>query len=177
MLQILSQLRDCFPPAFQQSAVSIMAAEYRRYDAEFKRSVLSEYLPGVKGAGFAALAKRFHVKGGAMLVRSWWIAQKRNESLTKRTRPHRAGKLSPAEIGAYIREFVTAKNQSKVAVDYGDVQAHVKKKTGKDISLRTIQRLGRQKANLTWKQTSRSLISEGQFTLLSFGSDARRRGV
>ena len=76
-----------------------------KYSAAFKERVVREYQPGVRGQGFAALAKRFKVENLVLapkLVQSWW----RKWNAGGRT-------LEALESGAGRRSILTENEKQK----------------------------------------------------------------
>ena len=69
--------------------------------------------------------------------------------------------LTQREKDRYILDFVAHKNANGEAVDYKDVQKNVVKHTKKDVSERTVSRIGKEELNLSWKKTTRTLVSDG----------------
>lgn len=145
-----------------------MAATYDHHTPEFKQRVLAHYEPGVRGSGFAALAKRFDLSC-PRLVRDWWNKYDGTKrSLAKATTPNRKRKLTAEESEKHIKKFVIKKNKAGESVDYGAVQREVKRGTGKDVHVRTLRRYGQEDHGLSFKKTTRKLHAEGtnQATLL-----------
>lgn len=140
-----------------------MTTNYRDHTVDFKLRVISEYQPGVRGHGFAAVAERFGVEHKSVVRK--WVSQYNGtkESLTKQTRPNNKRKMTLEESEEHINKFVAKKNKAGEAVDYGMVKKEVKEQLDKDVSLRTLQRYGHEDHGLTYKRTTRQLIAEGEF--------------
>jgi transposase-like protein len=134
--------------------------KYEQYTPEFKQRVLSQYQPGIRGSGIRAVAKQFNIKDHKVIAH--WLKKwdGTSESLNKGTHPNRKWKLTE-ENDKYVRDFVLKKNKKHEHVDYKMVSEAVKKGTGKEVSLRTIQRYGQKDYNFSSKQTSRKLTIEG----------------
>lgn len=139
-----------------------MAAVNEHYDAPFKQRVLEEYKPGVRGCGFEALAARFKVKN-AQSISDWhrvWDGSV--ESLERKKGSGRKRKLTDKESKAHIKDFVDNANREGKVVTYADVHTEVKEKTGKDVSLSTVRRIGRKDHGLSFKSTTRKYDIEGR---------------
>jgi hypothetical protein len=139
-----------------------------KYPATFKELVLREYQPGVRGHGFAALAKRFKVGksgDGAKLVRLWW--KKWNAGgrtlAALEVVTGRRSILSETEKQKHILKFVMHKNLIGEAVDYPEVHENVITKTKKEISLRQVKDIGKNELDITWKQTTLVTPADGKF--------------
>ena len=74
--------------------------------------------------------------------------------------------LTEKEKERYILDFVSHKNARGEAVDYPDVHANVVKCTEKDISIRSVQRIGKEEMGISWKQTTQSLVTDGMNSIL-----------
>jgi transposase-like protein len=133
-----------------------------KYPNAFKERVVREYKKGERGKGFAALSKRFKVPKS--VIQDWWkqwVAGGRTiEAFEDRAGGDRRSLLTEREKERYIVDFVSLKNHKGEAVDYTDVHQNVVKKTKKEVSLPTVQRLGKEECNLTWKCTTQTLESE-----------------
>lgn len=137
-----------------------MATVERLYTAAFKAHVLSFYKRGARGCGARAIASRFGLPD-AKLVQRW--ARERDErggSLERKVGSGRKRKLTDEESTEHIKDFVVKKNKAGISVSYKEVAEEVKSKTGKDVSARTVRRLGREDHKLTDKFTTRKLAIE-----------------
>jgi transposase len=140
--------------------------KYAEVSIDQKQVILEEYQPGVRGKGFRALAKRYSINGGHTTIRKWyrkWDGTK--ESLQKASG---GGSIlteneKKKEILGYIR-----KRARKDAVSYQEVRVNVETKTGKNIKLRTVQKIGK-KLQVISKNTKRKTPIEGKvFSSISF---------
>jgi transposase-like protein len=135
--------------------------EYDNFTAEEKHNILSHYIPGQKGSGSVAVAKQFGIKDHSIIL--YWYKQWDGtpESLEKKTHSNRKRKLTEEESNKYVRDVMVKKHRQRVAVSYPEVVEAVKRGTGKEVQLRTIQRYGHDDYGFTSKQTSRKLEEEG----------------
>jgi transposase len=135
--------------------------KYKEVSCDQKQEILQEYQPKVRGKGFKSLAKTFKVKGGACAIRRWykkWDGTK--ESLEKDSGGDRRSILSEKEKKTLISGFIN-KKAKKDAADYREVHENVESKTGKKISVKSVQRLGKELGS-TSKRTKRKTPYEGQ---------------
>ena len=124
-------------------------------------NILLEYKPGVWGSGFLALSKKYQVQGGSKLISEWYKKWDGTESsLRKQSGGDVRSILTPKEKKLHIRNFVTKKSKVEAAI-YPEVKKNVEKKTGKDISLRSVQEIG-QAMRISSKKRKRVLQSQGQ---------------
>lgn len=90
----------------------------REFTPHQKHSILSHYCAGVRGAGFDALARRFAVKGGGSLIRSWYAAWDGTPaSLQHKGGAGRPRILSRAEVSRHVRVPLLAANRAHVAAE------------------------------------------------------------
>ena len=157
----------CFQVGGAQSSNIIMATQYDRHSADFKEHVLLEYHANTRGSGYAALAKRFRL-ADPKIIRYWMKKYDgTTESLEKKTKPNRKRKLTEEESEKHVHQFVIKRNRAHKHVDYDDVQEEVKKRTGKEVAVRTLRRYGYEDYGITEKQTTRKLVSECIFFFTS----------
>ena len=134
-----------------------------KYSKAYKERVVREYQRGVRGKGFNALEKRFLIR--KPLIKKWWrnwtAAGKSIEAFDPEAGGDRRSILTQREKERYILDFVEHKNAKGEPVDYKDVHANVVKCSKKDVSERTVQEIGKEELNLSWKKTSRTLVSDG----------------
>lgn len=65
-------------------------------------------------------------------------------------RPHI---LTPTQIQRYISAPILAANREHRAINYSTLLRQIREKTGKSISLRTLQRIGKEQLEIKWKHT------------------------
>jgi transposase len=117
------------------------------YTPDFKQHVLEHYRAGVAGSGFAALAARFAVPGGASTVRGWhshWDGSV--SSLQRRPGGGRPRILSEQQVQRHIVEPIRRRNRQHKAVHYQPIRAQLIAATGKQPSARTVRRYGHDEA-------------------------------
>lgn len=134
-----------------------------KYSPAYKERVVREYQKGVRGRGFAALSKRFKIPKS--VIEDWWKkwiqAGQTIEAFAEEVGGDRKSVLTEKEKERYILDFVSHKNAKGEAVDYPDVHAYVVNCTQKDISIRSVQRIGKEEMGISWKQTTQSLVTDG----------------
>jgi transposase len=136
------------------------------YTPEFKQLVLQHYSKGVAGSGFAAIAARFAVPGGATTVRSWhsrWDGSV--ASLQRKAGSGRPRILSDAEVKRHIVEPIRRSNRQRKPVHYQPVRARLIADTGKQPSERTVRRYGHDAA-VKNQRTKKRTAKERQYTRL-----------
>ena len=138
-----------------------------KYPKTFKERVVREYRKGVRGHGFDALSKRFTVP--KMVIKKWWrmwtAAGRCLSAFDEEVGGDRRSLLTEREKQRYILDFVSHQNTKRKAVDYKDVHANVIKKTKKEVALRTVQEIGKEELGISWKKTTKTLVSDGTFAL------------
>jgi transposase-like protein len=140
-----------------------------KYPKTFKERVVREYKKGVRGHGFDALSKRFLIQ--KMVIKKWWrkwnSAGRSIAAFEEEAGGDRRSILTEREKERYILDFVSHQNAIRKAVDYNDVHANVIKKTKKEVSLRTIQEIGKEELDISWKKTTQTLVSDGMYCVNS----------
>ena len=126
--------------------LSLPHAAHMQYTAAHKQSILSHYRAGVKGAGFDALARRFAVKGGGAVIKRWHDRWNRDAaSLEHKQGAGRPRALSGREVQQYVRAPILRANRAHRAVRYTELLPAVQERTGKNVSVRTLRRYGKEK--------------------------------
>ena len=132
-----------------------------RYPTHFKHSILTHYQPNCRGNGFEALAKQFGIKGGGRTIKYWYDRWDGSAgSLEPKPSTGRPSILSSSEISQYIGTPIKRKNRKPEAVHYTELIDTVQEKTGKEVSLRTIQRYGREREGIKEKRTKKRTRQE-----------------
>lgn len=144
-----------------------MATFYRRYTPQQIQSILEEYEPRVRGKGIRALAKKHKVQGGHNLIKYWlskWDGTV--ESLETVSGGDRRSILTNREKNKYVDRYITRRSK-KDAVQYPEVKVHIENKTGKNISLPTVQRIGHELGH-TSKSQARTGVRRYIFVVCFF---------
>jgi transposase len=148
--------------------------------ADAKQLILQQYCAGVRGSGFDALAARYHIKGGGAEVLRWhrrWNGTQ--QSLEENARSGRPRILSSAQVKRHVAAPIRNSNRSARPVRYTELLPQVQAATGREMSLRTLQRYGHDEAGGrkargkkrtaeerecadTWKSSDRCMCSEKQ---------------
>jgi len=139
-----------------------------KYSPAFKEKVVREYERGVRGKGFAALAKRFKVPKS--VIEDWWekweAGGRTVDAFEDQAGGDRRSILAEREKERYILDFVSHKNSKRKAVNYSDVTKNLRKRvkrlknTDEEVLLRIVQRIGKEEMNLSWKETTNTLESD-----------------
>ena len=133
--------------------------------AEVKHAILLEYTPRSATHSFAALAARHAVEGGADVVRHWhdrWDGTL--QSLEEKQRAGRPRALSSEQVEEYIRAPIAAANAVHRAVHYPTVAAEAREATGVEVSLRTVQRYGKEELGAKKGKGKKRTADEREYT-------------
>ena len=125
------------------------------YSPKLKHKILSLYSPHQRGSGFDALAARFLIDGGGRTVQRWherWNGTV--ESLQHKQGAGRPPLLSSEETKEHITDVVRAANQHRDPIHYPAIHSSAAADTDKQVSLRTIQRYGKEKEGITSSHTT-----------------------
>jgi transposase len=133
--------------------------------ADVKHHILLEYTPGDSGRSFAALARRHAVRGGGPTVGRWFARWDRSPaSLEEKKRSGRPRILSTEQVQQSIGAPIRAKRCAHRAVHYPDQLDSVRAATGSDLSLRTLQRYGREECGIKHKRGKKRTAAERECT-------------
>ena len=94
------------------------------------------------------------------------------QSLERKVGSGKASILTPAEVSRHVRAPILAANRSHRAASYTKIYDLVKQKTRKNLSLRTLQRIGKEQLHIKSKATVKRTKEEGQYNATSNESDA-----
>jgi hypothetical protein len=134
-----------------------------RFTPQQQHNILTHYRAGERGAGFGALARRFDIQGGAKLVQRWhrrWDGT--TASLEDESRSGRPRILSTAEVSRHVRAPILAANRAHRAISYPELLPRVQAATGKEPSLRTLQRYGKEQLQARCKTTKKRTADESE---------------
>lgn len=132
-----------------------------RLSAETKHHILLEYQEHCRERSFAALAARHGIKGGRKVVARWyrrWDGTAR--SLQELPRSGRPPLFSTAQVRALVQRPISAANRAHRAVHYTDLMPRVRAATDNGVSLRTVQRYGKEVCGAKQKHTKKRTADE-----------------
>ena len=117
----------------------------RQFSAEAKHAILLEYSRYSRTNGFAALARRHSVPGGENIVAAWYSRWDRtSQSLKRASGSGRSRYLTTAEVNRNVRPRIAAANKNNRAINYSQMLPAIQQVTGKQVSLRTLRRYGKE---------------------------------
>ena len=112
---------------------------------ELKHEILTQYLPSSRDNNFGALARRYNIKGGKGTIQRWYARWDGTPaSLEQRPGAGRPRLLSAAQIRDTIALSIRNRNRTHHAIYYTELLPTVRDRTGASVSLRTIQRYGKE---------------------------------
>lgn len=125
-----------------------------KYTPAFKDRVLREYCVGNRDSSFRALARRFKIKGGMSVIQRWYRRWK-GTPLSLGRKKGSGGKrvLTSNEVQRYILRPIERKNKKHQAVHYPELKEPLERAVGHSVSLRTIQRRGKEEASIHGQST------------------------
>jgi len=122
--------------------------------AELKQFTLTKYQRNRRGYGFAALAQQYGIDGGGRTIQRWYEQwDGTTASLQHKAGAGRPTMLSEQEVTQYIATPIKKKNRRTRPVHYTDILQPLQENTGKRVSLRTVQRYGKENVGITSKRT------------------------
>jgi transposase len=131
------------------------------FSPKLKQHILTLYTPHSRERSFAALARQYGVAGGESTVRRWhrqWDGTER--SLQPKPKPGRPRLLSKRQLARHVQLPIKNKNRAHAAVHYPDLLQPVREKTGAQISLRTLQRYGKERLHAKSKHATKRTVDE-----------------
>jgi len=128
----------------------IMVSSRYYYPKAYKEKVVSYYYRHRPSATYSSVAKQFGIAGGHFTV-SRWIKQ--SHRTKPRRRSGRPPTLSRQEIYHLIERRIRTTNKAHKPINYKQIHTAVQQQVGKSISLRTIQRIGKETCGIKFKST------------------------
>jgi transposase len=126
-----------------------------------KHNILKLYVKRSTTHGFVALARQHCISGGEKVIRNWfkqWDGTP--QSLERKQGSGRPTKLTPAQVNDCIRTPIRNKNRAAVPVHYPQLLPAIQEKTGEPVSLRTVQRTGKEQLGVKQKRTKKRTREE-----------------
>lgn len=143
------------------------------FTPQLKHHILLQHRSNPQQCSFAELARRYAVKGGRELVRQWhqrWDGTP--QSLERKGGSGRARALSAAQVSRHVRAPILAANRAHRAIHYTELLPAVRQKTGTEVSLRSLQRYGKEELGARDKHSKKRTAEESECN-----STAERRDV
>ena len=116
----------------------------KQFTAAQKHEILLEYRSYSTTHSFSALASHHVVDGGKRTVQRWY--QQWNGTISSLHRKKVSGRpriLTHAQVKRHIQPRIRAKNRSHTPIVYPDLLSPIVAATGKSMSLRTLERYGK----------------------------------
>jgi transposase len=135
----------------------------KQLTAEQKHSILLEYSPRSTTHSFATLAARHGVTGGRRTVENWhqrWDGTP--QSLQHRKGAGRPRMLTSREVEQHVRAPILRANRAHKPVHYSALLPPLQQKTGKQLTLRTLQRYGKKEVGARQKRGKKRTTEESE---------------
>lgn len=133
--------------------------------AQQKHDILKLYSPYDRNNSFESLAQQYNIKGGGRVVQNWyhqWTGFPK--SLERKRGSGRRTVLTSKQVKDLIQIPIRNKNRASIPVHYPEIQSSIVEKTGKNISLRTVQNIGHQQLGAKQKRTNKRTLVESKHT-------------
>lgn len=154
---------SCLPNPSHSLAALALDAAMPHLSTEAKHHILLEYSPHDATRSFAALARRHAVKGGHETSHRWWLRWDGTPaSLERKQGSGKARVLSRAEVSRHVRAPILAANRAHRAIHYTELLPAVRQKTGTEVSLRSLQRYGKEELGARDKQSKKRTAEESE---------------
>jgi len=160
---LFSRCPDCRPDSNHSVTRRALDVAMSHLSAEAKHHILLEYAAHDTTRSFAALARRHGIKGGWRVLQRWhqrWDGTP--ASLQEQPRSGRPRVLSRAQISRHVRAPILAANRAHRAISYTQLLPDVRQKTGIDVSLRSLQRYGKEELGARDKHTKKRTADESE---------------
>jgi hypothetical protein len=137
----------------------------KQFSADAKHHILLEYRAHSPTHSFAALAAAHGVEGGEQTVRKWharWNG-------TAQSLEHKAGSgrprvLSKTQVKLHVAAPIRNSNRAARVVRYSKLLPQVQANSGKNLSLRTLQRYGHDEAGARQTRGKKRTAEERECT-------------
>jgi transposase len=147
-------------------------AAMKQFPPAQQHSILLEYSPRSTTHSFAALAERHGVPGGKRTVQRWdqrWDG-------TARSLEHKAGAgrpraLSKQEVQQHVRAPILRANRAHKPMHYSKLLPEVQRKTGKELSIQTLRRYGKEELNAKQRRSKKRTAEESERTHTGEGAN------
>ena len=124
-------------------------------------NILTLYSSNKNKHTFKSLALEYNIKGGRDVVARWYHQWDGTpQSLERKKGSGRPSVLTSQQVNEYIRMPIRNKNRSSKPIHYPQLHTSIQQKTGKQISLRTIQKIGKEKLGVKQKRTKKRTSQE-----------------
>jgi hypothetical protein len=130
-----------------------------------KHDILRLYLSSDHKYNKKSLSEQYNIKGGRMTISRWlqqWDGTP--ESLERREGSGRHTILTSDEVNDYIRTPIRNKNRSFKPIHYPQLHSTILQKTEKQVSLRTVQRYGKEQLGVKQIRTKKRTAQERKQT-------------
>jgi hypothetical protein len=131
---------------------------------QLKQHILTQYRRNCRGRGFKELAQKYGIKGGGRAIKYWYDRWDGTPaSLEHKSGAGRPTILSSEEVKQYITTPIKKKNRKSEPAHYTDIIRPLQEKTGKKVSLRTIQRYGKENEGINLRNTKKRTVHERKY--------------
>jgi len=128
-----------------------------------KHNILTIYSSENNTHTLASLARQYSLQGGGRLIQNWYKQWNGTpQSLERKKGSGRPFVLTSQQVDKYIRMPIQNKNRSCKPVHYPQLHTSIQQKTGKQMSLRTIQKIGKEKLGVKQKRTKKRTAQESK---------------
>jgi hypothetical protein len=128
----------------------------KHFNAVTKHHILLEYRKYSHSHSFAALSVRHGVSGGGRTIQNWYSKWNgTSNSLKEGKRKGRTRIMNREQVNQYIRQPVNQAHRKNQAIHYTDLLHSLQQNTDFEVSLRTIQRMERNKKKSNKKEPLR----------------------
>lgn len=130
-----------------------------------KHNILTIYSSNKHKHSFNSLAHQYNIKGGGRTIQNWYkVWNGTPKSLERKTGSGRPTVLTSQQVRDYIRMPICNKNRSSKPIHYPQLLSSIREKTDIDVSLSTIQKIGKNELGVKQKRTKKRTAQESKQT-------------
>ena len=126
-----------------------------------KHNILTIYSSNKDKHTFKSLAHQYNIKGGKDVIYRWYRQWDGTpQSLERKKGSGRPTLLTSKQVNDYIRMPIRNKNRSSKPIHYPQLLSTIREKTDINVSLSTIQKIGKNELGVKQKRTKKRTAQE-----------------
>jgi hypothetical protein len=126
-----------------------------------KHNILTIYSSDKHKYSFPSLADEYKIRGGGRVIRRWYSQWDGTaQSLERKNGSGRPTILTSQQVNDLIRTPIRNKNRSFKPVHYTTLLPSIQQKSGTQVSIQTVRRIGRNELDAKQKRTKKRTARE-----------------
>jgi len=128
-----------------------------------KHNILTIYSLNKNKYTFKSLAHEYNIKGGRDVIARWYHQWNGTpQSLERKKGSGRPNILTSQQVNDYIRTPIRNKNRSSKPVHYTQLLPSIQQKSGTQVSIQTVRRIGHEQLGVKQKRTKKRTAQESK---------------